>query len=131
MQWTLRHIGWIAATETGLTQQPDLNRFIQLHLLKAKAEKKNQLVIPGPQERYKLGQKLLAIAVRYAIASKKLAMDLKTTAAEGIDARVVESHAVPVAIMATACGIKRKNCSPNYSRALRRSTKGIPTKENC
>ncbi|MEM9354616.1 MAG: primase-helicase zinc-binding domain-containing protein [Pseudomonadota bacterium] len=104
VKWTLRHIGWTAATESGLTKQPDLNRFIQFELKKPDEAKRNQLEVPDALDSYELGQKLLAIAVHYAIAAKQMAIELKSMAAKGIDARVVESYSVPAAMLATASG---------------------------
>ena len=102
LRFTLRHISWIAATESGMKDQPDINRFIQLDLLTAEKSKHNQLTLPGGDYLQALGQRLLAIAVRFAIESKALAIALKSTRVEGIDARTVESYAAPAAILSRA-----------------------------
>lgn len=100
----LQHIVWVAAIETGLHRQPDANRFIQLKLLPADKEKQNQLRLPSESALETLGQKLLAVSVRYAIAAKNMAMELKSVSAPGIDARAVESYSVPAAMLAVASG---------------------------
>ncbi len=102
IKFTLRHIAWIAATESGLDKQPDSNRFIQFDLLTAKRGQHNKLRLPEGAYLQQLGQKLLAIAVLNAIKSKRLAMVLKSTSVEGIDPRTVESYAAPAAVLSTA-----------------------------
>jgi hypothetical protein len=101
-QFTLRHIAWIAAVETGLQRQPDLNRFIQLELLPAEEGREGMLLLPDGAILHELGQKLLAIAVRFAVQAKQLASQLKNLQLDGIDARAVESYAVPTSILALA-----------------------------
>ena len=104
MEFRVRHIVWTAAIESGLLKQPDLNRFIQLTLLKPPRKDHGKLRLPDGDYLYQLGQRLLAIAVRHAIAAKELAIELKNTIAEGADARVVEIYAVPTAMIAVASG---------------------------
>ena len=103
-QFTLRHIVWVAAIESGLQRQPDLNRFIQLELLTAEKGKFGQLRLPSGGELYALGQKLLAIAVRGALETKRLAAEMKDHKVPGIDGRTIESYAVPAACLAVAVG---------------------------
>jgi hypothetical protein len=104
VEQSLRHIGWVAAIETGLQKQPDANRFIQLELLTAAEGQHGKLKLPEPKALMDLGQRLLAVAVRSAIAAKRLAVSLKDTPAPGIDPRTIESFAVPAAILAVAQG---------------------------
>ncbi len=108
---SLRHIIWIAATETGLEKQPDLNRFIQFELKKAAEGKHGQLIVPDSRTLVELGQKTLAIAVRCGIAAKNLAVDLKTTKCPGIDPRIIECYAVPAAMLATAEGVGKEEAA--------------------
>ena len=51
-----------------------------------------------------LGLKLLAIAMRGGIVAKNMAFTIKDTPVEGIDPRMVESYAVPTAMLAVAGG---------------------------
>lgn len=104
MTFTLRHIGWIAATESGLQDQPDVNRFIQFDLLTAKEGQHNKLRLPEGGYLQALGQKLLAIAVVGAIKAKRLAVAIKSTKVEGIDPRTIESYSAPAAVLSLAMG---------------------------
>jgi len=100
--YRLQHIAWVAAIETGLHRQPDQNRFIQLELLTAKKGKEGQLVLPDGLELYHLGQKLLAIAVSRATEARRLALSLKGMQVSGVGGRIVESYAVPAAMLAAS-----------------------------
>ena len=102
--YSLRHIAWIAAIESGLKKQPDVNRFISLELLPAKEKDRGKLKLLESDEIVSLGQKLLAIAVVYAIKAKDLANQLKSTQGTEVDSRVVETFAVPAAIVSCAVG---------------------------
>lgn len=102
--FSLRHIGWVAAIEAGLQRQPDINRFVQLELLRAESTKQGKLVLPDGDQLYRIGQKLLAISITCAAEAKRLAVKLKSyRGAEGIDARTVEVYAVPAAMLSVAC----------------------------
>lgn len=102
VEFVLRHIGWVAAIETGLSKQPDANRFVQLELLTAETGQQGKLRLPDPKALADLGQRLLAIAIRSAIRAKRLAVELKDTSAPGIDPRSIESYAVPAAMLTVA-----------------------------
>ena len=99
---SLQHIAWTASIESGLSRQPDINRFIRLDLLVAEEGKSNKLTLPSESDLETLGQKLLAIAVRCAIEARQLATELKSVPAPGIDSRSVESYSVPAAILSVA-----------------------------
>jgi hypothetical protein len=107
-QFTLRHICWVAAIETGLQRTPDLNRFVQMELLPAEEGKKGMLRLPEGTMLYELGQKLLAIAVRVVLEAKQRAVILKSAQLEGIDARTVECYSVPAAMLALSVGLDEK-----------------------
>lgn len=113
VEFVLRHIGWVAAIETGLQKQPDANRFVQLELLTAEPGQHGKLRLPEPRVLTDLGQRLLAIAIRSAIQAKRLAVGIKDTQAPGIDPRTVESYAVPAAILAVA-----QDGTEEFARAL-------------
>lgn len=113
IETTLRHIGWVAAIETGLQKQPDANRFVQLELMTAEPGRHGKLRLPDPRSLADLGHRLLALAVRGAIQAKRLAVVIKDTAAPGIDPRTVESYSVPAAILSVARGE-----SEDFARAL-------------
>ncbi len=117
--FTLRHIGWMAAIEAGLQRQPDINRFVQLELKRAEGSKQGQLTLPENGALYRLGQKMLAIAVTHAIEAKALAIRLKKTQFAKIDARTVEVYAVPAAILARAFGNNDDEAALLLGRLLR------------
>lgn len=102
IETVLRHIGWIAAVETGLQRQPDSNRFVQLEVKTAEKGKHGQLRIPDGRELMDLGQKMLAIAVRCGIKAKRMAVAMKDSDIPGIDPRTVETYGVPAAMLAVA-----------------------------
>ncbi len=106
----LRHICWIAAIETGLTKQADQNRFIVFNLLCAEKEKQGQLRLPTSAERWELGHRLLAVAIYHAQAACELAVALRDTQIEGIDARQVENYAVPAAMLGLANQYTIESC---------------------
>ena len=101
--FALRHICYVAAVDIGLRRAPDQNRFIQLKLVLPPKHLHGKLCTPPADILHDLGQRLLAIAVRYISAAGPLAASLKAVAIEGADSRAIESYAVPAAIWATAC----------------------------
>jgi len=101
-KYQLRHMAWVAAIESGLERQPDLNRFIQIELLPAEQGKQGQLWLPEPSTLTFCGLQLLAIAIAHAIPAKRLAARLKSIRVEGIDARTIENYSVPTAMLASA-----------------------------
>lgn len=103
-EFRLRHIVWVASIESGLKREADRNRFITLELLPPEPEKRGKLVLPSPTELGDLGQRMLAVAIKNIFRAKPLAALLKDTRVPGVDDRVIESFAVPVAMMAAIDG---------------------------
>ena len=95
----------MTAIEIGLTRAPDKNRFINLELMAPPKSKRGHLKLPPVPQIADLGQKLLAIAVKHVLAAAELAERLKGHSFEGVHGRVVESFAVPVAMLAVTCGL--------------------------
>ena len=111
VDFKLRHIFWVAATETGLEKQPDANRYVQFELLKAEEGKEGGLSLPDDLSYLPtLGTKLLAVAMRGAIEAKRMAYATKDTKVKGVDARMIESYAVPAAMLAVAGGYDIQWC---------------------
>lgn len=106
LDFGLQHIAWVAAIELGLKRAPDRNRFIMLDLKKP-GEHKKQLALPNDVELKDLGQRLLAVAIKYVHEARTLAIDLKHHCSEGVDARIVESYTVPAAMLAAIQGMKQ------------------------
>lgn len=112
MEFGLRHIVWIAATESGLIEGPDKNRFIHLELNLPK--RRGVLDIPGPSELTDLGRSLAAVAVWAVPYATKLAVVLRSHRIEEVPGRVVESFAVPAAMTAVA----NHGCDVHQDRAV-------------
>ncbi len=100
-QFQLRHIAWVAAIEAGLNKTPDRNRFIMLELERRGTLVNEKLELPSARELASLGQRLLAVAVRYAFKACRLANQLKEHRITGVDDRVIENYAVPTAMLST------------------------------
>jgi hypothetical protein len=107
----IRHILWTAAIESGLEEQADANRFIHLELLAPEESKQGRLELPDSRELLDLGQRLLAIAVRYAVESKALASRLRGAKVPGVDPRTIECYAVIAAILACSQGMSEEEAS--------------------
>lgn len=103
-RFIVQHMFWIGAIETGLISAVDRSRFISMELVPAETDKAGMLNVPPRQDLHVLGQKLLAIAVRNAVAARRLAIILKTYRQAGVDSRVIENYAVPAAMLATVFG---------------------------
>jgi hypothetical protein len=103
-RFVVQHMFWIGAIETGLISAVDRSRFISMELVPPETERAGMLTLPNRQDLHELGQKLLAIAVRNAIAARRLAISLKSYRQAGIDQRVIENYAVPAAMLATVFG---------------------------
>jgi len=99
----LQHIAWVAAIEVGLKRAPDRNRFIMLELA-IPPKRRERLVLPSPASLADLGQRLLASSIRYIQAAQPLATALKDQRVEGVGERIIESYAVPAAILAAIHG---------------------------
>ena len=100
-----QHIFWVTAIEVALDRAPDRNRFVSLELLRPVKEMEGKLTPPPPSELHDLGQRLLAIAIKHIVTARPLARRLRAREFPAIDPRVVESYAVPAAILATAIGL--------------------------
>jgi len=101
----LRHICWVTAVEVGLARAPDRNRFIQLEIGAPPKHLRGKLSLPPEPEIRDLGQRLMVVAVRHAIAANELAGRLKANSFEGVHGRVVESFATPMSLLACAVGL--------------------------
>lgn len=101
----LRHVVWVAATESGLFKEPDKNRFISVELLKPPPEEMGKLRIPHGEELESL--RADAIAAAAVIAREALALSerfLTTLRPPGVDQRTLELYSVPASCYAVASG---------------------------
>ena len=100
----LRHIAWMSGIELGLKGEADRNRFIVLELKKLPAGRPSQLRLPAKESLRDLGLSLLAITMQHWQAAVAMAANLKTRPMDGVDNRIVELYAAPVAIFSLAMG---------------------------
>jgi hypothetical protein len=101
----MKHIAWMAAIELGLTREADRNRFILLNLDRPPAATYGQMDLPGEDALADLGLRLLALAVTHAHAANKLAQKLKSHVVDGVPSRIIESYAIPAAMLASIRGL--------------------------
>lgn len=133
IDFRIRHLAWIAAIESGLREQADVNRFIQFELMLPPAGSAGKLTLPEGRELYDLGQKMLAISVYCGIEAKSLAVRLKATKADNIDPRTIEGFAVPAAILSVAYGFddeSAKNLLINLVSSVDVHEQGTPDHED-
>lgn len=102
VDFELRHIVWTAATESGLSKEPDKNRFITIELIRPHDSEMGRMQIPSDFELQDFGQRMLALSVMVARPAKKLIEELKANRPTGFHNRIIESYAVPAACYATA-----------------------------
>jgi hypothetical protein len=104
VEFTLRHLVWVAGITLSYDDQADRNRAIILPLLPPLPEKAGKLALPPAAELADLGQRSLAAALWSIRRARKLAVQLKDQKVEGVDARLVESYAVPASMIAVVMG---------------------------
>lgn len=100
-RFILQHMCWIAGIESGLRREPDKNRFIALELISPEDGKAGLLTVPTEPELHDLGQRSLAVAIRYGLTAVGIAKELRQQQIAGVSSRIVESYAVPAAMYAT------------------------------
>ena len=101
----LKHICWVAAVEVGFKREPDRNRFIQLELKRPDSRKRGKMDwLPLPHQLADLGLRLLAVAIRNVHRATVLSDAMRTFRMEGVHGRVIESYAVPIAMLASVTG---------------------------
>lgn len=104
IEFTLRHIAWTAGIESGLRREPDKNRFIRQELVKPPTKDMGKLNLPSEADLHHLGQRLLAVALTFALAARETASALRVLSVPGVDTRIIEGYAVPAACYAAAMG---------------------------
>jgi hypothetical protein len=103
-QHTLRHLCWIFGIQLPFDDEADRNRIIMLELKLPEKEDEGKLAIPSRRDCRELGQRLLGVAVWAATRSRALAKGIREEKVPGIDSRIIESYAVPTAILAVTFG---------------------------
>lgn len=103
-RYTIRHIPWMGAIETGMKRQADRNRYIVLEALSLDPDVRGKITLPRHDRLRELGLKLLAVAVRRYHEAQRLSTILKTEQVPEVPGRVVESYSVPIGLMAAVFG---------------------------
>ena len=104
-EFTLRHLVWVAGISLTYDDAADRNRAVILNLLPPLPEKAGKLRIPTPDDLHGLGQRGLATALWACQEARCVAVGLKDQRIDGIDQRLIESYAVPAAMMAVVMGM--------------------------
>jgi len=99
----LQHIAWVASIEVGLRRAADLNRFIVLHTVPLDAGEEAPR-LPGRAEFKELSLDLIATAVWLVPQALDVYERLRDTAIDGVNPRLVDSYAVPLAMLCAAAG---------------------------
>ncbi len=95
----LRHMVWVAAIESGLTEQADRNRFIRVEI---EPPKKWITGIPSDSDLRELGQEIIAGAIFYCREALEICERVKQLAIDGVEQRQVENFSVPTAMLAVS-----------------------------
>lgn len=103
-KYRLQHIVWFAAIDTGLSRAADRNRYLVLDLEDIPPERRGTYTPPPAFKLHELGQRLLALALWGFHDAQRMANELKARQFAGVPGRIVESFAVPWAILAVALG---------------------------
>ena len=96
-EFGLKHIGWFAAIELGVTETADLNRFINVILKKPHHKHQGKLNLPLQEEMQEISHWVMASAIYYGKKVRDIVSNLKYTQMDGIDIRVMEQYALPAA----------------------------------
>lgn len=97
IEFGLRHICVIASIERGYQRAADRNRYITINLL---ADDDLRIVLPDKKDARHVGQELVALALAICSEVKRRAEKLGRTRIPGIDNRLLELFALPVAVWA-------------------------------
>ena len=114
----MRHIPWVAAIELGMDREPDRNRFVPLELERPPKKDRGKLRLPSPAELEDLGQRSLAVAIVSLAYAKCYAEYLRGMTVPGVHGRIIESFAVPIGMLAAACGADRAKAEQMLTNAL-------------
>lgn len=96
-RFEVRHVPWILGIELGDIRQQDTNRLLTFELDRFG----KQIEIPSSRDLESLGKRLAVGALLTAEPMVRLADQLRGIGLEGVEPRVVESAAVPAAVLAT------------------------------
>jgi hypothetical protein len=103
-KFTLRHIVWMAGIQISSQREADRNRYVNVELMPPREDMRGKLMLPGAGDLNDLGQRILATAIYCIHQAKRVAVEIKDTRIQGVHDRIVESYAVPAAILAAVQG---------------------------
>lgn len=106
VEFTLRHLVWVAGISLNYDDQADRNRAVSMNLLPPTREMAGKLVLPPNEDLHDLGQRSLAASLWACQEARLLAVRLKDVRVDGVDQRLVESYAVPAAMLAVTLGLE-------------------------
>ncbi len=104
VKFTLRHLVWVAGISIRNEDAADKNRSITLNLEPPAKDMQGKLVLSQPDVLQDYGKRSLACALWAIPKAAKLAIELKNRRIDGVDPRLVESYAVPAAMLAVVMG---------------------------
>lgn len=116
----LKHIVWLMGIESGLEDAADRNRFILMPLEKLPETHTKRMEIPTEEDCAELGKKLLAIGMRWHGTINAFQRELSNLSVSGIDRRLIEAYATPVAIIGAATGKSVNDCRVFLQEMLER-----------
>lgn len=126
----LKHMVWVAATELGLTDATDANRFIQMNLESRPKSAGSKLKPPPASELADLGMRLLVVALRHWKGAMSMLDALKAPdygKEHGL--RIVEIFTVPLAMIGSIHGWTVEETQQNLKQMLDRRTGETDTEQ--
>lgn len=117
VSFTVRCMGIVSGIEIGLNRAADRSRFLVLEL--QRPDKRSDPIALSSSEIEELREDLYALTLWCALHARELARRLAQTKVEGVDGRLVEGYAVPVALMAVATGADEQAAAKSLLEYLR------------
>lgn len=110
---SLQQSFWMAGIESGLLSTTDSERFVKLEML-PRVRGVAKIREPSLNECRKLGQSLLAVAIRHARDAIRLADELSAMDIGGVETRILETYAPAAAMYAIAAGISPRGVIESF-----------------
>lgn len=123
-RFIMRHLPWMAAIETGMSDEADRSRAIVLDMARITPEQQDKFRLPSMSDLADLGQRLLAVALRHYQRAVTLFEELKRQRFNGVHGRVVENYSVATAFHAAVEGLKLDQAKDWLKTVLQGSGQG-------
>lgn len=124
--FVLRHLVWLCGIHLAYSRAADQNRAVMLELLAPEKHMEGKLTLPSESALRDLGQRLMSVAVWSVREARIIAARIKDMRFEGVDSRIVESYAVPIAMANVALGYSEEKTRVVLEEILK-STQGDAT----